>query len=287
MHLFLRLPEQFIFVAQAYRKLHKVTHPHKIPHPHGIRHPGDNFGRIFATIDSPPGLHKIPHPGDNFSYAACIHGAPPFYHRGHRTSAPWAHNTTPCAGGTPRVETSKNMNVEGEQNASASAPDSPTTASTTAVQQAPQITSFFQLERTPPTQATPATSPPAAAADLPAAAAAGTNMTAPASPHQQRLNSIRSVSVSPPKHDLWVFGGYHTPCFITPPHLSHPQTHPVGVRTCYYTPWFITPPNTPCGCSDVLSHPLDYHTPLWAPCELHFITRGTQDITPPTGYHTG
>ena len=98
------------------------------------------------------------------------------------------------------------MNVEGEQNASASAPASPTTASTAAVQQALQITSFFQLERTSSTQATPATSPPAAAADLPAAAVAGTNMTAPASPHQQ------------------------------------PVAHPVGVRTRYHTPWFITSP---------------------------------------------
>ena len=61
----------------------------------------------------------------------------------------------------------------------------------------------------------------------------------PSNGRQQRLNSTRSVSVSPPKHDLWVFGGYHTPWFITPPHLSHPQTHPVGVRTCYHTPWFI------------------------------------------------
>ena len=126
------------------------------------------------------------------------------------------HHTL-CAGGTPRVETSKNMNVEGEQNVSASAPAFPTTASTAAVQQAPQITSFFQLERTSPTQATPATSPSAAAASRSAAAAAGTDVTAPASPHQQRLNSTRSVSVSPPKHDLWVFRGCHTPWFITPP----------------------------------------------------------------------
>ena len=121
------------------------------------------------------------------------------------------------------------MNVEGEQNASASAPASPTTASTAAVQQAPQMTSFFQLERTFPTQATSATSPPAAA-DLPAAAA-GTNMTAPASPHQQRLNSTRSVSVSPPS------------------------------TTCGCSEVI-----TPCGCSDVLSHPHVYHTPkrtLW------------------------
>ena len=102
------------------------------------------------------------------------------------------HHTL-CAEGTPRVETSKNMNVEGEQNASASAPASPTTASTAAVQQAPQITSFFQLARTSPTQATPATSPPPAAADLPAAAA-GTNMTAPASPHQQPVADSLSAA---------------------------------------------------------------------------------------------
>ena len=31
------------------------------------------------------------------------------------------------------------------------------------------------------------------------------------------------------------------PLFITPPHLSHPQTHLVGVRTSYHTPWFMTP----------------------------------------------
>ena len=73
---------------------------------------------------------------------------------------------------------------------------------------------------------------------------------------------------------------------------------------------YITPPNAPCGCSDVLSlrflsSPLIYYTPKhtlwvfgrpitppglahppWPPCELHFITRGTQDITHPTGYHT-
>ena len=90
------------------------------------------------------------------------------------------------------------MNVEGEQNASG-APASPPTASTAAVQQAPQITSFFQLERTSPTQATPATSPPAAAADLPAAAEAGTNI------------------YHTPKRTLWVVGRA-----ITPPGLSHP-----------------------------------------------------------------
>ena len=87
---------------------------------------------------------------------------------------------------------------------------------------------------------------------------------------------------------------YHTPSsvwqaavqLLSHPLLSHPQTHPVGVRTCYHTPflppplmyhipkhtlWVFGRPITPPG----LSHP------PWAPCELHFITRGTQDITPP------
>ena len=72
--------------------------------------------------------------------------------------------------------------------------------------------------------------------------------------------------------------------------LSHPQTHRVGVRMCYHHPfssplliyhtsehtlWVFGRSITPPG----LSHP------PWAPCELHFITRGTQDIIPPTGYH--
>ena len=74
-----------------------------------------------------------------------------------------------------------------------------------------------------------------------------------------------SVSVSHPsfyhipKHTLWLFV-----CVITPPYLSHPQTHAVGVRTRYHTPLFITP--------------------TWDRCELHFIiiTGGTKYITPPT-----
>ena len=77
-----------------------------------------------------------------------------------------------------------------------------------------------------------------------------------------------------------VFGGYHTPWFITPPHLSHPQTHPVGVRTCYHTPWFITPPNVPCGWSNVLSHPLVYHTP-WGPPRPALYHRGYTRYHPP------
>ena len=180
------------------------------------------------------------------------------------------------------------MNVEGEQNASASGfSDNCFDRSSTAGATDHVVLSTRAHS---PTQATPATSPPAAAADLPAAAAAaGTNMTAPASPHQQRLKSTRSVSVSPPKHDL--FGGCHTPWFITPPHLSQPQTHPVGVRTCYHTPWFITPPHL----SHTQTYPVGgrtcYHTPWFITPpggrrDQHSITGATQDTTPPTGYHT-
>ena len=89
-----------------------------------------------------------------------------------------------------------------------------------------------------------------------------------------------------PKHTLWLFGRA-----ITPPYLSHPKAHAVAVRTCYHTPFyhppsFITPPNTPCGCSDALSHPLFHHTPFGAPasCTLspgvHKITPPPQDTTP-------
>ena len=51
------------------------------------------------------------------------------------------------------------------------------------------------------------------------------------------------------------------PLFITPTHLSHPQTHLVGVRTSYHTPWFITPPLGPLRAA--LYHPgyTRYHTP--------------------------
>ena len=79
---------------------------------------------------------------------------------------------------------------------------------------------------------------------------------------QQRFNCYHTRLYRTPKHTLWVFGRAITPPF-------------------YHPPSFITPPNTPCGCSDVLSPPPTYHPPPWAPCELHFITWGTQDITPP------
>ena len=49
--------------------------------------------------------------------------------------------------------------------------------------------------------------------------------------------------------------------FITPPRLSHPQTHLVGVWTSYHTPWFITPSLGPLRAA--LYHPryTRYHTP--------------------------
>ena len=59
---------------------------------------------------------------------------------------------------------------------------------------------------------------------------------------QQRLNSTRSVTVSHPKHDLWVFGRAITPPGLShplppSPTVTHPQPYPVGGRTCYHTPW--------------------------------------------------
>ena len=157
------------------------------------------------------------------------------------------------------------MNVEGEQNASASTPASPTTASTAAVQQAPQITSFFQLERSDRYH------PPAIPHPFKRAAAAAQLYTECFGiPPQARPVGVRRSS-----HPLV----YHTPSFITPPNtpcgcsdvLSHPLV--------YRTPTFITPPNVPCGWSDVLSHPLVYHT-RWGPPRPALYHRGY------TRYHT-
>ena len=59
---------------------------------------------------------------------------------------------------------------------------------------------------------------------------------------------------------------------ITPPFYHHPS--------------FVTPPNTPCGCSNVLSHPMVYHTPLGPPasCTLspgvHKVSYPPKDTTP-------
>ena len=89
----------------------------------------------------------------------------------------------------------------------------------------------------------------------------------PSSVRQQRFNFFYIRFYHTPKHTQWVFGRATTPL-------------------CYHPPSFITPPNTPCGCSDVLSHPLVYHTPLGpsASCSLspgvHKISHPPQDTTP-------
>ena len=151
------------------------------------------------------------------------------------------------------METSKNINVEGEQDASASAPASPTTASTAAVQQAPQINSFFQLERTSPTQAVPATGPPPAAADL------APRNTTPLQVCGSSGSTLQAVLRYPPRaQPAGVRACYHTPSFTyythTPwgwsdaPGLSHPLTYPVG-QTRYHTPWFVTPLGAAATCT--------------------------------------
>ena len=84
----------------------------------------------------------------------------------------------------------------------------------------------------------------------------------PSNVRQQRFNCYHT-----PEHTLWVFERAITPPF-------------------YHPPSFITPPNTPCGCSDVLSHPLVYHTPLGPPASgtlspgVHNISPPPQDTTP-------
>ena len=89
----------------------------------------------------------------------------------------------------------------------------------------------------------------------------------PSSVRQRRFNCYYTRFYHTPKHTLWVFGRAITPPF-------------------YHPPSFITPPNTPCGCSDVISHPLVHHTPLGPPasCTLspgvHKISHPPQDTTP-------
>ena len=107
----------------------------------------------------------------------------------------------------------------------------------------------------------------------------------PSSVRQQRLNSTRSASVSPPQarpvgvrrlsHTLV----YHTPLFITSPNTPCGCSDVLSHTLVYHTPTFITPPNVPCGRSDVLSHPLAYHTP-WGPPRPALYHRGY------TRYHT-
>ena len=85
---------------------------------------------------------------------------------------------------------------------------------------------------------------------------------APSSVRQQRFNCDHTRFYHTPKHALWVFGRAITPL------IYHTPKH---------TLWVFGRSITRPGLS---------HSP-WAPCELHFITRCTQDITTPTGFHTG
>ncbi|CAN0062424.1 unnamed protein product [Ectocarpus sp. 6 AP-2014] len=89
-------------------------------------------------------------------------------------------------------------------------------------------------------RAAPATACPPAAADLATAAAGtttGANMTATASPRQQQPRPFKSAAAAVQLYKQC----YRTPS-VLPPSLSNSQTP------------------KPCGCSDVLSHHLIYHT---------------------------
>ena len=89
----------------------------------------------------------------------------------------------------------------------------------------------------------------------------------PSSVRQQRFNYYHTRFYHTLKHTQVVFGFTITPPFYHPPFIYHTPKH---------TLWVFGRPITRTG----LSHP------PWAPCHLQFITRGTQDITSPTGYHT-
>ena len=84
----------------------------------------------------------------------------------------------------------------------------------------------------------------------------------PSSVRQQQFKYYHTRFYHTPKHTLWVFGRAITPPFYHPPSFITPPKH---------TLWVFGRPITP----PVLSHP------PWAPCELHFITRGTCKISPP------
>ena len=88
----------------------------------------------------------------------------------------------------------------------------------------------------------------------------------PSCVRQQRFNCYHTRFHHTPKHTLWVFGRAITPPF-------------------YHPPSFITPPNTPCGCSDVLSHPLVYHPPLEPPASCTS-SPGVHKVSPPRQYTT-
>ena len=72
---------------------------------------------------------------------------------------------------------------------------------------------------------------------------------------------ITPACITPPNTPCGCSDVLSHPLFITPPHLSHPRTHLVGVWTSYHTPWCITPPLGPLRAA--LYHPgyTRYHTP--------------------------
>ena len=116
--------------------------------------------------------------------------------------------TTAVCGGTPRMQTPKNMNVQAEQSVAGTTGSTPapsTTASAAAAQAPQQINSII----------------------------CSVSVSHPSFYHT-------------PKHTLWLFVCAITPPFYHTPVLSHPQTHAVGVRTRYHTPIFITPPGDGC-----------------------------------------
>ena len=72
---------------------------------------------------------------------------------------------------------------------------------------------------------------------------------------------ITPAFITPPNTPCGCSDVLSHPPFITPPHLSHPQTHLVGVQTSYHTPWFITPPLGPLRVSFYHPEYARYHTP--------------------------
>ena len=91
---------------------------------------------------------------------------------------------------------------------------------------------------------------------------------------------ITPAFITPPNTPCGCSDVLSHPLFITSPHLSHPQTHLVGVWTSYHTSWFITPPLGPLRAA--LYHPgyTRYNTP-------HRIPHPVIIFSIPTCYHRG
>ena len=167
------------------------------------------------------------------------------------------------------METSNNMNVEGEQNASARAPASPTTASTAAVQQALKHTVCADVRTgiTPPQYHT-----------LQVCRSSGSTLQGVLRYPPPSTTCGCSEVITPPglshpltyhtpKHTLWVFGRA-----ITPPGLSHPHIYHTPKRTPWEVGRAITPPG--------LSHPLGAAATSTLSPGLHKIPHPRQDTTP-------